>query len=208
MKTVLMEKSNIDEIVTCLQFQQVIAFPTETVFGLGTIVHSLVGLEKIYELKQRKEDKAITLMVATKEEISTYAKVGVNAQKIIDNFMPGKLTIVFRKKNGIDDVFTANLATIGIRIPDDPFVLELLKRVGPMWVTSANLSGTSNMTTDREVYQQFNQRIPLIIKGQTDSTVASTVIDMQEDRIDILRDGNITKEMLEGVLEDENCNSM
>jgi L-threonylcarbamoyladenylate synthase len=197
MKTVLVEKENITEIVRNLQAENVIAFPTETVFGLGILWHSKVGLEKIYALKHREETKAITLMVGSKEDIDTYAYVGKQARKVIEKYMPGKLTLILQKKECIDKYVTTNLSTIGIRIPDDPFVLAVLQKVGPMWVTSANISGADNLTTAQDVYQVFNGKIPVVVNGKTPSSTASTVVDMQDDTIHILRSGEITKEMLE-----------
>lgn len=208
MKTVLVEKKNMGEIVKCLQEHHVVAFPTETVFGIGTRMDAKEGLQKLYELKHREKNKAITLMVATKEEIPLYAEIGKHCQKVIQAYMPGKITLVLKKRKQENSISNTNQATIGIRIPDDSFVLALLKEVGPMWVTSANISGEENMSCDIEVFKQFNHRVPLIVKGKTNSTVASTVVDMQEDTIKILREGDITKEMLEGVIGCEDCNGV
>lgn len=208
MKTVLVDKENTGEIVSCLQKENVVAFPTETVFGLGIVFNSTESLEKLYELKGREKSKAITLMVANKEEIPRYAMVSEKSQKVIDSWMPGKLTLILKKQSIIDDAFTANKPTIGIRIPDDPFVLRLLQEVGPMWVTSANVSGMGNISSDIEVYEQFKNTIPMIVRGKTNSKIASTVVDMQNDDMVILRQGNITIEMLKETIKDEDSSSL
>lgn len=200
MKTVLVEKENIEEVVELLQQGEVVAFPTETVFGLGVKYGRLEDLEKIYQLKNRDHSKAVTLMVAQREDIEKYAYISEQAKKIIDAFMPGMITLILKKKDTVDNRYTAGLETIGIRIPDDPFVLELLNRVGPMLVTSANISGKPALLNEQEVFQEFNHKIHLIVKGKCVNNLASTVVQI-DDEVKILRQGLITKEQIEEVLQ-------
>lgn len=199
METVLVEKVNIEDVVSMLQHGEVVAFPTETVFGLGVKFGSFEYLEKIYELKKRDHSKAVTLMVPRKEDIEQYAYVDDKTKKVINAFMPGMITLILKKKDLVDDSYTAGLKTIGIRIPDDPFVLKLLEKVGPMLVTSANMSGTPALLNDQEVYQVFKGKIPLIVKGKCVNNLASTVVQVDEE-IKILRQGLISQEMIEEVL--------
>ena len=199
MNTVLVEKNDMKEVAELLRRGEVVAFPTETVFGLGVKFGDLAYLDKIYELKKRDHSKAVTLMVADKNDIEKYAYVSTDARKVIDAFMPGMMTLILKKKENVDDRYTAGLETIGIRIPDDPFALQLLKEVGPMLVTSANISGTPALLTTAEVYQQFNGKLPLIVKGNCVSQVASTVVKI-DGQVNILRQGLITKEEIEEVL--------
>lgn len=199
METVLVEKENINEVIDLLNHDEVVAFPTETVFGLGVKFSHLEALEKIYEIKHRSHSKAITLMIYDPKDIEKYAYVNENAQKLIDYFMPGMITLVLKKKSILSDDFTAGYDTIGIRIPDDPFVLKLLKEVGPMLVTSANISGQETLLNDQEVYKQFKGKIKMIVKGKCKSTLASTVIKVDED-VTILRQGCIQEEEIREVL--------
>ena len=199
METVLVEKVNIEDVVSMLQHGEVVAFPTETVFGLGVKFGSFEYLEKIYELKKRDHSKAVTLMVPRKEDIEQYAYVDEKTKKVINAFMPGMITLILKKKDLVDDSYTAGLKTIGIRIPDDPFVLKLLEKVGPMLVTSANMSGTPALLNDQEVYQVFKGKIPLIVKVKCVNNLASTVVQVDEE-IKILRQGLISQEMIEEVL--------
>ena len=199
METVLVEKKNINEVVELLKQDEVVAFPTETVFGLGVKFSHLEALEKIYEIKHRSHSKAISLMIYDPKDIEKYAYVNENAQKLIDHFMPGMITLVLKKKSILSDDFTAGYDTIGIRIPDDPFVLKLLKEVGPMLVTSANISGQETLLNDQEVYKQFKGKIKIIVKGKCKNTLASTVIKVDED-VTILRQGCIQEEEIREVL--------
>ena len=199
METVLVEKENINEVIDLLNHDEVVAFPTETVFGLGVKFSHLEALEKIYEIKHRSHSKAISLMIYDPKDIEKYAYVNENAQKLIDHFMPGMITLVLKKKSILSDDFTAGYDTIGIRIPDDPFVLKLLKEVGPMLVTSANISGQETLLNDQEVYKQFKGKIKIIVKGKCKNTLASTVIKVDED-VTILRQGCIQEEEIREVL--------
>ena len=199
METVLVEKENINEVIDLLNHDEVVAFPTETVFGLGVKFSHLEALEKIYEIKHRSHSKAISLMIYDPKDIEKYAYVNENAQKLIDHFMPGMITLVLKKKSILSDDFTAGYDMIGIRIPDDPFVLKLLKEVGPMLVTSANISGQETLLNDQEVYKQFKGKIKMIVKGKCKNTLASTVIKVDED-VTILRQGCIQEEEIREVL--------
>lgn len=201
METVLVDKENIDKIVYFLRKNHVIAFPTETVFGLGVRFPCKEALQSMYDVKQREASKAITLMVASPIDIFEYAVIDDCSQKIIDAFMPGQLTIILKKKPSVDEIFTAGKQTIGIRIPEDPFVLEVLKQGGPMLVTSANISGYPDMCSDHEVEKVFAGKIPMIVRGQSKSGKASTVIDCSDGTVKILRLGNITLEQIEEVLQ-------
>ena len=207
METQVIAKEELPKIISCLQSNNIIAFPTETVFGLGCLLNDVDSLQKIYSIKERKIEKAITLMLPHSNAIEQYATISSKSNRVIRTFMPGKLTIVLPTSNPFLQSIT-HTPTIGIRIPNDPFVLQLLQAVGGMWVTSANLSGHQNMSTEQDVYQVFQGKIPMIVKGKTNSLVASTVVDMSEDLGIILRQGEITQEKIARVINDENSSSM
>lgn len=198
MDTVLVEKENIDEIVQLLNANEVVAFPTETVFGLGVKYGCLEALEKIYALKHRSHSKAVTLMVKSIDDIKNYAYVNDKINQVIKTFMPGMITLILKKKDVVDDSYTSGLETIGIRIPDDQFVLSLLDQVGPMLVTSANISGDPPLLTDQDVLQQFDGQIHMIVKGKCISHIPSTVVKLDKE-VCVLREGSILKQEIEEV---------
>lgn len=198
--TRIINKQDIDIVCQTIKNDGVVAFPTETVYGLGVRFNSVKALNKLMEAKNRDYSKAITLMVADKKEIEQYAYVSDQAKKIIHAFMPGMLTLVFQKKECVDDTMTNGKKTIGIRIPDSEYVLSLLKRVGPMLVTSANLSNHPNTTSTTEVLEQLDGRIDLIVDGKTTDSIASTVVDVSHDGFKILREGKIKREDIEEVV--------
>ena len=190
-------ENQMNEICDVIQKGGIVAFPTETVYGVGIHFNDEEALERLMEAKNRDYSKAITLMVADKKDISQYAYISPQAQKMIDQFMPGMITLIFKKKESVRDTMTNGKSTIGIRIPDSEFVLSLLKKVGPMLVTSANLSQHSNTTSTQEVLNQLDGRIDLVVDGKTSDNIASTVVDVSQDEIKILRAGKITKEQIE-----------
>ncbi len=190
-------ENQMNEICDVIQKGGIVAFPTETVYGVGIHFNDEEALDRLMEAKNRDYSKAITLMVADKADISQYAYISPQAQKMIDQFMPGMITLIFKKKESVHDIMTNGKSTIGIRIPDSEFVLSLLKKVGPMLVTSANLSQHSNTTSTQEVLNQLDGRIDLVVDGKTSDNIASTVVDVSQDEIKILRDGKITKEQIE-----------
>ncbi len=190
-------ENQMNEICDVIQKGGIVAFPTETVYGVGIHFNDEEALDRLMEAKNRDYSKAITLMVADKADISQYAYISPQAQKMIDQFMPGMITLIFKKKESVRDIMTNGKSTIGIRIPDSEFVLSLLKKVGPMLVTSANLSQHSNTTSTQEVLNQLDGRIDLVVDGKTSDNIASTVVDVSQDEIKILRAGKITKEQIE-----------
>lgn len=190
-------ENQMNEICDVIQKGGIVAFPTETVYGVGIHFDDEEALDRLMEAKNRDYSKAITLMVADKKDISQYAYISPQAQKMIDQFMPGMITLIFKKKESVRDSMTNGKSTIGIRIPDSEFVLSLLKKVGPMLVTSANLSQHSNTTSTQEVLNQLDGRIDLVVDGKTSDNIASTVVDVSQDEIKILRAGKITKEQIE-----------
>ena len=195
--TKIVKQQDIEQICEVIQNGGIVAFPTETVYGLGIRFNDQEALEHLMEAKNRDYSKAITLMVAHPQDILQYAYVSDKTQKIIKQFMPGMITLIFKKKESVDDMMTNGKTTIGIRIPDSEFVLSLLKKVGPMLVTSANLSHHQNTTSTKEVLQQLDGRIDMIVDGKTSDNIASTVVDVSQDEIKILRAGKITKEQIE-----------
>lgn len=199
--TKIVKKTNQKEIVQAIQEEKVVAFPTETVYGLGVKFGSQKALDSLMEAKNRDYSKAITLMVAHSKDISTYAYVSEKAQKLIDAFMPGMITLVFKKKESVDDSMTNGKETIGIRIPDNEYVIGLLKEAGPMLVTSANLSNHSNTTSTQEVLDQLDGRIDYVVEGETSDNIASTVVDVSKNEIIILREGKITKKDIEEAIQ-------
>ena len=197
METQRLTKKDSAQIVEILNRGGVVAFPTDTVYGLAVRYDLKEAILKMKEAKQRPETKPFPMMVSSKAQIERVAVTDARSQKLIDQWMPGALTLVFKKRPEIDELVTNGFPTIGIRMPDDDFVLEIINRVGvPLLVPSANLSGQPSCTTSEEVLKQLDGRIDAVVLGESGASTASTVCDTTGDELKILRQGPIKLEDL------------
>lgn len=190
----------ITQAAKLLQQNELVAFPTETVYGLGANAMSDEAVEKIFEAKGRPSDNPLIVHIATTEQLKDIAtSVPSVAYRLIEHFWPGPLTIILRKKSGISQRVTAGLDTVAVRMPDHPVALELIKKSQlPLAAPSANLSGRPSPTTAKHVEQDLFGKIAGIIDGgSTGVGIESTVLDCTTDVPMILRPGGVTKEQLE-----------
>ncbi|MBC8336326.1 MAG: threonylcarbamoyl-AMP synthase [Anaerolineales bacterium] len=180
-----------------LQAGELVAFPTDTVYGLGTLAFNSEGAAKIYQAKKRPPEKALPILLGKIEQLKLVAiSVPEMAQKLAASFWPGALTLILAKHSDIPKAVSA-LETVGVRIPDHAFARELFRAAGPMAVSSANLSGHSNPITAEDVYTQLNGSLPLILDGgRVSGGVPSTVVDCTGKDIQILREGSISTSMI------------
>ncbi len=190
--TKLLFKKDINDVVSLLLNDEIVAFPTDTVFGIGVLYTSKKAIEKMKKAKGRDADKPFPLMVANAKQLDEVAYISDRERKIVERFMPGALTLVLKRKDSIKKEYVNGFDTVAIRIPDDPFVLKLLRKVGPMFVTSANLSGQAAGNSHQEVLQQLDNRIAGVVRGKSLSHVASTIIDCSGEQLKCLREGTIS----------------
>lgn len=194
--------SEIKEAALWIKQGEVIAFPTETVYGLGGNAMMDDAIEKIFTAKGRPSDNPLIVHVASKEQVRALVmEIPALAEKLMDAFWPGPLTIVLPSNNSVSQRVTANLPTVAVRIPDHPVALVLLEEANvPVAAPSANVSGKPSPTTAQHVKHDLNGKIKGIVDGgKTGVGVESTVIDCTEAIPVILRPGGITKEQLEHV---------
>ena len=171
-----------------------VAFPTDTVYGVGALAFDRMAVESIYTAKDRPVEKAIPILIG---DVDDLAKVAISipeiALKLAAHFWPGPLTLVIPKNPELSDIVSAG-PTVGVRMPDNLFARSLLRTAGPMAVTSANLSGQPSPTTAGDVFSQLGKRIALIIDGGiTPGGVPSTVVDCTSGEPQIIRSGPIPK---------------
>jgi L-threonylcarbamoyladenylate synthase len=187
--------------VNLLQAGEVIAFPTDTVYGIGARADSENAIGKLYQIKARSMDKPIPVMVAELKQLEQLAEsIPDAARRLASWFWPGALTMVLTKRTGLPENLT-HLPGVGVRIPDHPFVLELLSRCGPLAVTSANLSGQPEALNAEMVRTQMDGRLALVVDGgTTKGGVPSTVVEFTGDKPRILREGPISSDMINQAL--------
>ncbi|CAN7166952.1 L-threonylcarbamoyladenylate synthase [Rossellomorea sp. LjRoot5] len=187
-----------------LQKDEVVAFPTETVYGLGANATSDRAVEKIFKAKGRPSDNPLIVHISNKEQLEGLVEeIPSDAAKLIDAYWPGPLTIIFKnKENVFSGKVTAGLDTVGIRMPDHPVALSIIEAAGlPIAAPSANRSGKPSPTTAQHVIDDLEGRIAGVVDGgETGVGVESTVVDCTGEIPVILRPGGITKEQLEIVV--------
>lgn len=170
-----------------------VAFPTDTVYGLGALAFDGKAVESIYLAKDRPIEKAIPILIW---DVSDLEKISDDipewTRTLASRFWPGPLTVLLPKKPTLPESISAT-STVAVRVPDHSVARELLRVAGPMAVTSANISGQASQSTAEEVFAQLNGRIDLIIDGgTTPGGIPSTLVDCSSDEIKILRAGPIT----------------
>lgn len=180
-----------------------VAFPTETVYGLGGNALDADAAGKIYAAKGRPSDNPLIVHIAHPSEAAKYAHTNALYEKLARAFMPGPLTVVLPKKENIPFSVTGGLMTVGIRCPGDPVARELIRLAGvPVAAPSANVSGRPSPTAAHHVCQDLNGRIECIIDGgESEVGLESTIVKIDGERLILLRPGAITPEMLRTVCE-------
>lgn len=198
MQTVILPTENhesIDTAITLIRDGEIIAYPTDTVYGLGCDPFQASGIIKLFEAKGRDSNKAIAVLIGSIEQAKLITDHMTDmAFRLCEKFWPGVLTVIVPRKNSLPELIS-NTDRIGIRMPNHPVALRILQEYGPLATTSANLSGKPNTRTAQEVYSQLESRIPLIMDGgECPGGVPSTVVDCSEDEPIILREGPISEQ--------------
>lgn len=204
MKTIIEKpsKESYEKAGQILKDGGIVAFPTDTVYGLGAIYKDKDAVSKIFEAKGRDEKKPLSILISDISEVELLAdEISPKAHKLMRRYWPGALTLVFKKKEGIPDNVTAGKDTIGIRMPSSDVARNIIKAAGmPLATPSANTSGKRSSVTAKDVEEDLDGKIDMLIDGGAcDIGIASTVVDVTKEPFEILREGVITKEMIEKV---------
>jgi L-threonylcarbamoyladenylate synthase len=183
----------IQQALEVLQAGGLVAFPTDTVYGVGALAFDGKAVESIYTAKDRAIEKAIPILIGDAEDISKVAsEVPPMAKKLAERFWPGPLTLIVPKHLSLPDSVSAT-NTVGVRVPDHIVARSVLRAAGPMAVTSANLSGQPSPSTAQEVFAQLNGRIALILDGgKTPGGMPSTLVDCTRSKPIVVREGPIS----------------
>ncbi|WP_301075719.1 L-threonylcarbamoyladenylate synthase [Faecalibaculum rodentium] len=189
-------------VAAALQDGALLAFPTDTVYGLGTLYGSLDRLERLKHAKHRPETKPVPFMTDSLEKLSRLAQVTESAARLAQAFLPGALTLVLKRSPAVDPAYTNGMETIAIRIPDAPALLAVMKQLdAPLLVTSANQSGQPAALTAAEAAHALPD-IDGLMDGSCAGGVASTIVDCTCSPVRILRQGPVSEETIRQVLEE------
>lgn len=197
------EPASIEKALTILRRGDIVAFPTETVYGLGADALNPYAVAKIFEVKKRPRFDPLIVHICERHWLSAFAgHVPAEIIRLTDRFWPGPLTVILPKKPIIPDIVTAGLTTVGIRMPSHPVALNLIKSLrNPIAAPSANPFGYMSPTKAGHVAKMLKDRLPLILDGG-DSVfgIESTIVSYRDNRVYLHRHGAITVEELEEVV--------
>ena len=179
----------------------VVAFPTETVYGLGADAWNPTAIQKIFTIKGRPSDNPLIVHVSDERQIHDFSnQIPDTALTLIEEFWPGPLSLVLQKKPEVLDAVTAGLDTVAIRMPNHEVALQLISQTGPLVAPSANKSGRPSPTKAEHVKADFGEDFPVIDGNATKVGLESTVLDLTGDQPEILRPGSISRKEIEKVL--------
>ena len=179
---------------------KIVVFPTETVYGIGTNGLDEQAVKKLYNVKQRPFNKPISLLVSNMEMVDMIAKDITEIEyKIMEKFFPGPLTIILKKKDLVPNIVTSGQDTVGVRMPSGEIARKLLEFAGvPIATPSANITGEPSGTNLQEIKKHFEGKVDYYIDGgESELGVSSTIVQVIDEKPQILRQGSITLEQIE-----------
>lgn len=201
MRTKRYFEEDIAEAAQLIQDGEIVAFPTDTVYGLGADAGNEAAVRKIFKAKGRPDDRALTVLIADKQAIHKYAiDIPEEALLLAEKFWPGALTIVLNKQNNLATSVTGQLNTVGLRMPNNSLALRFIEECGvPLAAPSANLTGRPSPTTADHVLEDLDGKISGVIDGgESPDGIESTVLDLSNpEKPLILRPGGVTQAEIE-----------
>ncbi|MDV0446862.1 Threonylcarbamoyl-AMP synthase [Methanosarcinaceae archaeon Ag5] len=194
----------IEHAAAALTGGQIVAFPTDTVYGLGAGAFDAKAVDKIYRAKGRPPEKPLSILIGSAGDMKKMASdVPESAFILAEKFWPGPLTIILNKNSQIPDNVTCGKKTVGLRVPNHPVALALIQKTGPLACPSANLSGNSDPKSAANVLADLDGKIDLLIDGgETTIQMPSTIIDLTENPPKILRRGGLSVESIQACIGD------
>lgn len=190
--------AELDRLVSIISAGGVIAFPTDTFYGLGADPFNRAAIHRIYTLKGRPEYRPILLLVDSLERAATVAELSDLARRVAEAFWPGPLTIILPAHRHVPEEISAGTGTVGVRFPDAPLAVSLVSRLGlPITATSANKSGSPPCTSPEEVREQFGNELAAIVEGdRLEAKMPSTLLDLTTPEPTIRRFGGLSEAVL------------
>jgi tRNA threonylcarbamoyl adenosine modification protein (Sua5/YciO/YrdC/YwlC family) len=180
----------ISQVVSHLKQGALIAYPTDTIYGLGCDIFNTRGVKNIYQIKQRNPRQPFSFICADLSDVANYAQVSNFAFKIMKRHLPGPYTFVLEATRIVPNSVMTRQKTVGIRIPDDPIALAIVRELGhPLVTTSANISGQEPLHDPHEIDTVMGRMLDLVVDGGIRLGEPSTVISLIDDQLEVLREG-------------------
>lgn len=181
---------------------KLVVYPTETVYGIGADIYNEAAVKNLYIAKKRPFDMPLSVAVSDLKMLEKVAVLNENAEKLAKAFLPGPLTIIVKKQPSVPDIVTSSSQKVGIRIPDNRFALELIKRTGPIITTSANLHSHPDAVNVNAAIEDFGSVVDTYIDaGACNLGKPSTIVWLMDDQVEIIRQGAISENQIMEVLE-------
>ena len=190
-------KYELVDVITVLEEGGIVIFPTDTVYGIACNCFQEEAIKKLYEIKNRPNYKPINVLTDNISKIELITKnINDKEKQLIDKYMPGALTLIMEKNDNIPNVLTAGLETIGVRIPNNKIALSILEKFDyPLAVTSVNISGQKEGIAVEDFIDEFENKVDVIIDGgKSEIGIPSTIIKVNEEKIETIRQGTIKVE--------------
>ncbi|NLV90611.1 MAG: threonylcarbamoyl-AMP synthase [Tenericutes bacterium] len=194
---------NIDIIIDEIKSGNTVIMPTDTIYGIACDALNKKAVNKIYKIKKRDNNKPLTLNLNKKKDITKYAYITNKLEKeIIKKLMPGAITLLLKKKEYVVDLISKNSEYIGVRIPNNKIVKEIIKKINsPLVLTSVNISGEMPIIDLDDLNSEISNNIRCAIDvGIINKGVESTIVKVTNNKVEILREGKITKKQIEDIL--------
>ncbi len=199
MNVVACDEDGISKIVESYKNGEIIAFPTDTVYGIGCDPFKKNSIERIYELKKRDGEKRFPILGESKEELEVIVEFNSDAEKISQKFWPGQVTLLLPVRKEISEKIENN-GKLAVRVPGEKCILSILKQCKLIIGTSANISGEKSILDSNEFKDKLPEVDMLIDGGKIVSLGESTIIDFIEGKLKIIREGSVSKEDIEKIL--------
>ena len=196
-----MEKLDVSKAIKALKNGEIIVYPTDTLYGLGADIYNDDAVRRIFKIKKRPTNMPLSVAVSDYNELDKIAFTNDKIKSIANIFLPGKLTLILKKKDRVSDIVTAGLDKVAVRIPDNQITLELLSNFGPITATSANIHGLRTLGIISEINMQFeDEDIAEYLDIGRLAGQPSTIIDVTGKEIKVIREGAIiSKAILDAI---------
>ena len=180
----------INRIVEGLRQGNVIAYPTDTIYGLGCNIFNSKGIKRLYQLKQRDARKPFSFICSDMSDVANYCQVSNFAFRLMKRHLPGPYTFVLEATRQVPNLLVTKQKTVGIRIPDNPIALSIVHELGhPMVTTSVNETGEEPLVDPVDIDEKFGRSLDMVVDGGVLLGDPSTVISLIDDKIEVLREG-------------------
>jgi L-threonylcarbamoyladenylate synthase len=200
-KDCALSEGEMEEVLGALKAGELVVFPTDTLYGIGADPFRESSVKRVFVAKNRPFDMPLSIAVSNEKMMESVAVLNDNARKLIRRFMPGPITIMLTKKPTIPDILTSGSNQVGIRIPDHPIALAIIDKFGPITATSANLHSQKDPVDATIPKRDLRDHLRICIDcGKTKCAAPSTIIDVSDGEVEVIRKGVISQEEIENAL--------